>query len=38
VQFLETQTRENVAAVAGRFAAAIRAAMDSADSPEGASL
>jgi tryptophan synthase alpha chain len=39
VQLLETQTRENVAAVAGQFAATIRAAMDSpADSKEGASL
>lgn len=36
VQLLETQTRENVAAAAGRFAATIRAAMDTADKPEGA--
>jgi len=35
VQLLETQTRANVAEVAGKFAATIRAAMDS---PEGALL
>ena len=35
VQLLEAETRENVAAAAGRFAAIIRAAMDS---PEGAPL
>ena len=35
VQLLEAETRENVAAAAGRFAATIRAAMDR---PEGAPL
>ena len=35
VQLLEAETRENVVAAAGRFAATIRAAMDS---PEGAPL
>jgi tryptophan synthase alpha chain len=36
VQLLETQTRENVAAAAGKFAAGIRAAMDGPDKPQGA--